>query len=282
MKKVGFLKYVFAFLLLIPSIILFTACNQGEKIEKAEAYDALSRIVLPENLNSDNFVIDMNFKSITTNKEETSNLITNSEITYKAKYELKTNENNEKILKTTVNANMKTNSNNKYINGGLNSNYNIQYYTAFIDNDYYKFNTSNKEKEIISQSSFNNIGLNSLIGGLQNYLVSQEQIDYSVEQGWELTTDLRKLNDTSFNLTFELKKVDNGSVNNQKWNFEIRDDKITKIITQIEQNDENNNNKISTKYEFNIKYSSNNISIPTTIENYTEIQFPDVDLSDFN
>ncbi len=282
MKKVGFLKYVFAFLLLIPSIILFTACNQGEKIEKAEAYDALSRIVLPENLNSDNFVIDMNFKSITTNKEETSNLITNSEITYKAKYELKTNENNEKILKTTVNANMKTNSNNKYINGGLNSNYNIQYYTAFIDNDYYKFNTSNKEKEIISQSSFNNIGLNSLIGGLQNYLVSQEQIDYSVEQGWELTTDLRKLNDTSFNLTFELKKVDNDSVNNQKWNFEIRDDKITKIITQIEQNDENNNNKISTKYEFNIKYSSNNISIPTTIENYTEIQFPDVDLSDFN
>ena len=282
MKKVGFLKYVFAFLLLIPSIILFTACNQGEKIEKAEAYDALSRIVLPENLNSDNFVIDMNFKSITTNKEETSNLITNSEITYKAKYELKTNENNEKILKTTVNANMKTNSNNKYINGGLNSNYNIQYYTAFIDNDYYKFNTSNKEKEIISQSSFNNIGLNSLIGGLQNYLVSQEQIDYSVEQGWELTTDLRKLNDTSFNLTFELKKVDNDSVNNQKWSFEIRDDKITKIITQIEQNDENNNNKISTKYEFNIKYSSNNISIPTTIENYTEIQFPDVDLSDFN
>lgn len=282
MKKVGFLKYVFAFLLLIPSIILFTACNQGEKIEKAEAYDALSRIVLPENLNSDNFVIDMNFKSITTNKEETSNLITNSEITYKAKYELKTNENNEKILKTTVNANMKTNSNNKYINGGLNSNYNIQYYTAFIDNDYYKFNTSNKEKEIISQSSFNNIGLNSLIGGLQNYLVSQEQIDYSVEQGWELTTDLRKLNDTSFNLTFELKKVDNDSVNNQKWNFEIRDDKITKIITQIEQNDENNNNKISTKYEFNIKYSSNNISIPTTIKNYTEIQFPDVDLSDFN
>ena len=282
MKKVGFLKYVFAFLLLIPSIILFTACNQGEKIEKAEAYDALSRIVLPENLNSDNFVIDMNFKNITTNKEETSNLITNSEITYKAKYELKTNENNEKILKTTVNANMKTNSNNKYINGGLNSNYNIQYYTAFIDNDYYKFNTSNKEKEIISQSSFNNIGLNSLIGGLQNYLVSQEQIDYSVEQGWELTTDLRKLNDTSFNLTFELKKVDNDSVNNQKWSFEIRDDKITKIITQIEQNDENNNNKISTKYEFNIKYSSNNISIPTTIENYTEIQFPDVDLSDFN
>ena len=282
MKKVGFLKYVFAFLLLIPSIILFTACNQGEKIEKAEAYEALSRIVLPENLNSDNFVIDMNFKSITTNKEETSNLIINSEITYKAKYELKTNENNEKILKTTVNANMKTNSNNKYINGGLNSNYNIQYYTAFIDNDYYKFNTSNKEKEIISQSSFNNIGLNSLIGGLQNYLVSQEQIDYSVEQGWELTTDLRKLNDTSFNLTFELKKVDNGSVNNQKWNFEIRDDKITKIITQIEQNDENNNNKISTKYEFNIKYSSNNISIPTTIENYTEIQFPDVDLPDFN
>lgn len=282
MKKVGFLKYVFAFLLLIPSIILFTACNQGEKIEKAEAYDALSRIVLPENLNSDNFVIDMNFKNITTNKEETSNLITNSEITYKAKYELKTNEKNEKILKTTVNANMKTNSNNKYINGGLNSNYNIQYYTAFIDNDYYKFNTSNKEKEIISQSSFNNIGLNSLIGGLQNYLVSQEQIDYSVEQGWELTTDLRKLNDTSFNLTFELKKVDNDSVNNQKWNFEIRDDKITKIITQIEQNDENNNNKISTKYEFNIKYSSNNISIPTTIENYTEIQFPDVDLSDFN
>ena len=282
MKKVGFLKYVFAFLLLIPSIILFTACNQGEKIEKAEAYDALSRIVLPENLNSDNFVIDMNFKNITTNKEETSNLITNSEITYKAKYELKTNENNEKILKTTVNANMKTNSNNKYINGGLNSNYNIQYYTAFIDNDYYKFNTSNKEKEIISQSSFNNIGLNSLIGGLQNYLVSQEQIDYSVEQGWELTTDLRKLNDTSFNLTFELKKVDNDSVNNQKWNFEIRDDKITKIITQIEQNDENNNNKISTKYEFNIKYSSNNISIPTTIENYTEIQFPDVDLPDFN
>lgn len=282
MKKVGFLKYVFAFLLLIPSIILFTACNQGEKIEKAEAYDALSRIVLPENLNSDNFVIDMNFKSITTNKEETSNLITNSEITYKAKYELKTNENNEKILKTTVNANMKTNSNNKYINGGLNSNYNIQYYTAFIDNDYYKFNTSNKEKEIISQSSFNNIGLNSLIGGLQNYLVSQEQIDYSVEQGWELTTDLRKLNDTSFNLTFELKKVDNDSFNNQKWSFEIRDDKITKIITQIEQNDENNNNKISTKYEFNIKYSSNNISIPTTIENYTEIQFPDVDLSDFN
>lgn len=282
MKKVGFLKYVFAFLLLIPSIILFTACNQGEKIEKAEAYEALSRIVLPENLNSDNFVIDMNFKSITTNKEETSNLTINSEITYKAKYELKTNENNEKILKTTVNANMKTNSNNKYINGGLNSNYNIQYYTAFIDNDYYKFNTSNKEKEIISQSSFNNIGLNSLIGGLQNYLVSQEQIDYSVEQGWELTTDLRKLNDTSFNLTFELKKVDNDSVNNQKWNFEIRDDKITKIITQIEQNDENNNNKISTKYEFNIKYSSNNISIPTTIENYTEIQFPDVDLSDFN
>ena len=282
MKKVGFLKYVFAFLLLIPSIILFTACNQGEKIEKAEAYEALSRIVLPENLNSDNFVIDMNFKNITTNKEETSNLITNSEITYKAKYELKTNENNEKILKTTVNANMKTNSNNKYINGGLNSNYNIQYYTAFIDNDYYKFNTSNKEKEIISQSSFNNIGLNSLIGGLQNYLVSQEQIDYSVEQGWELTTDLRKLNDTSFNLTFELKKVDNDSVNNQKWSFEIRDDKITKIITQIEQNDENNNNKISTKYEFNIKYSSNNISIPTTIENYTEIQFPDVDLPDFN
>lgn len=282
MKKVGFLKYVFAFLLLIPSIILFTACNQGEKIEKAEAYEALSRIVLPENLNSDNFVIDMNFKNITTNKEETSNLITNSEITYKAKYELKTNENNEKILKTTVNANMKTNSNNKYINGGLNSNYNIQYYTAFIDNDYYKFNTSNKEKEIISQSSFNNIGLNSLIGGLQNYLVSQEQIDYSVEQGWELTTDLRKLNDTSFNLTFELKKVDNDSFNNQKWSFEIRDDKITKIITQIEQNDENNNNKISTKYEFNIKYSSNNISIPTTIENYTEIQFPDVDLSDFN
>ena len=282
MKKVGFLKYVFAFLLLIPSIILFTACNQGEKIEKAEAYEALSKIVLPENLNSDNFVIDMNFKSITTNKEETSNLTINSEITYKAKYELKTNENNEKILKTTVNANMKTNSNNKYINGGLNSNYNIQYYTAFIDNDYYKFNTSNKEKEIISQSSFNNIGLNSLIGGLQNYLVSQEQIDYSVEQGWELTTDLRKLNDTSFNLTFELKKVDNDSVNNQKWNFEIRDDKITKIITQIEQNDENNNNKISTKYEFNIKYSSNNISIPTTIENYTEIQFPDVDLSDFN
>lgn len=282
MKKVGFLKYVFAFLLLIPSIILFTACNQGEKIEKAEAYDALSRIVLPENLNSDNFVIDMNFKNITTNKEETSNLITNSEITYKAKYELKTNENNEKILKTTVNANMKTNSNNKYINGGLNSNYNIQYYTAFIDNDYYKFNTSNKEKEIISQSSFNNIGLNSLIGGLQNYLVSQEQIDYSVEQGWELTTDLRKLNDTSFNLTFELKKVDNDSVNNQKWSFEIRDDKITKIITQIEQNDENNNNKISTKYEFNIKYSSNNISIPTTIKNYTEIQFPDVDLPDFN
>ena len=282
MKKVGFLKYVFAFLLLIPSIILFTACNQGEKIEKAEAYEALSRIVLPENLNSDNFVIDMNFKSITTNKEETSNLTINSEITYKAKYELKTNENNEKILKTTVNANMKTNSNNKYINGGLNSNYNIQYYTAFIDNDYYKFNTSNKEKEIISQSSFNNIGLNSLIGGLQNYLVSQEQIDYSVEQGWELTTDLRKLNDTSFNLTFELKKVDNDSVNNQKWNFEIRDDKITKIITQIEQNDENNNNKISTKYEFNIKYSSNNISIPTTIKNYTEIQFPDVDLSDFN
>lgn len=282
MKKVGFLKYVFAFLLLIPSIILFTACNQGEKIEKAEAYEALSKIVLPENLNSDNFVIDMNFKSITTNKEETSNLTTNSEITYKAKYELKTNENNEKILKTTVNANMKTNSNNKYINGGLNSNYNIQYYTAFIDNDYYKFNTSNKEKEIISQSSFNNIGLNSLIGGLQNYLVSQEQIDYSVEQGWELTTDLRKLNDTSFNLTFELKKVDNDSVNNQKWNFEIRDDKITKIITQIEQNDENNNNKISTKYEFNIKYSSNNISIPTTIENYTEIQFPDVDLPDFN
>ena len=282
MKKVGFLKYVFAFLLLIPSIILFTACNQGEKIEKAEAYEALSRIVLPENLNSDNFVIDMNFKSITTNKEETSNLMTNSEITYKAKYELKTNENNEKILKTTVNANMKTNSNNKYINGGLNSNYNIQYYTAFIDNDYYKFNTSNKEKEIISQSSFNNIGLNSLIGGLQNYLVSQEQIDYSVEQGWELTTDLRKLNDTSFNLTFELKKVDNDSVNNQKWNFEIRDDKITKIITQIEQNDENNNNKISTKYEFNIKYSSNNISIPTTIKNYTEIQFPDVDLPDFN
>ena len=282
MKKVGFLKYVFAFLLLIPSIILFTACNQGEEIEKAEAYEALSRIVLPENLNSDNFVIDMNFKSITTNKEETSNLIINSEITYKAKYELKTNENNEKILKTTVNANMKTNSNNKYINGGLNSNYNIQYYTAFIDNDYYKFNTSNKEKEIISQSSFNNISLNSLFGGLQNYLVSQEQIDYSVEQGWELTTDLRKLNDTSFNLTFELKKVDNDSVNNQKWNFEIRDDKITKIITQIEQNDENNNNKISTKYEFNIKYSSNNISIPTTIENYTEIQFPDVDLSDFN
>ena len=282
MKKIGFLKYVFAFLLLIPSIILFTACNQGEKIEKAEAYEALSRIVLPENLNSDNFVIDMNFKSITTNKEETSNLTINSEITYKAKYELKTNENNEKILKTTVNANMKTNSNNKYINGGLNSNYNIQYYTAFIDNDYYKFNTSNKEKEIISQSSFNNIGLNSLIGGLQNYLVSQEQIDYSVEQGWELTTDLRKLNDTSFNLTFELKKVDNDSVNNQKWNFEIRDDKITKIITQIEQNDENNNNKLSTKYEFNIKYSSNNISIPTTIKNYTEIQFPDVDLSDFN
>ena len=282
MKKVGFLKYVFAFLLLIPSIILFTACNQGEKIEKAEAYEALSKIVLPENLNSDNFVIDMNFKSITTNKEETSNLTINSEITYKAKYELKTNENNEKILKTTVNANMKTNSNNKYINGGLNSNYNIQYYTAFIDNDYYKFNTSNKEKEIISQSSFNNIGLNSLIGGLQNYLVSQEQIDYSVEQGWELTTDLRKLNDTSFNLTFELKKVDNDSFNNQKWSFEIRDDKITKIITQIEQNDENNNNKISTKYEFNIKYSSNNISIPTTIENYTEIQFPDVDLSDFN
>ena len=282
MKKVGFLKYVFAFLLLIPSIILFTACNQGEKIEKAEAYEALSRIVLPENLNSDNFVIDMNFKSITTNKEETSNLTINSEITYKAKYELKTNENNEKILKTTVNANMKTNSNNKYINGGLNSNYNIQYYTAFIDNDYYKFNTSNKEKEIISQSSFNNIGLNSLIGGLQNYLVSQEQIDYSVEQGWELTTDLRKLNDTSFNLTFELKKVDNDSVNNQKWNFEIRDNKVTKIITQIEQNDENNNNKISTKYEFNIKYSSNNISIPTTIKNYTEIQFPDVDLSDFN
>lgn len=282
MKKVGFLKYVFAFLLLIPSIILFTACNQGEEIEKAEAYEALSRIVLPENLNSDNFVIDMNFKSITTNKEETSNLIINSEITYKAKYELKTNENNEKILKTTVNANMKTNSNNKYINGGLNSNYNIQYYTAFIDNDYYKFNTSNKEKEIISQSSFNNISLNSLFGGLQNYLVSQEQIDYSVEQGWELTTDLRKLNDTSFNLTFELKKVDNDSVNNQKWNFEIRDDKITKIITQIEQNDENNNNKISTKYEFNIKYSSNNISIPTTIKNYTEIQFPDVDLPDFN
>ncbi len=282
MKKIGFLKYVFAFLLLIPSIILFTACNQGEKIEKAEAYEALSRIVLPENLNSDNFVIDMNFKNITTNKEETSNLITNSEITYKAKYELKTNENNEKILKTTVNANMKTNSNNKYINGGLNSNYNIQYYTAFIDNDYYKFNTSNKEKEIISQSSFNNIGLNSLIGGLQNYLVSQEQIDYSVEQGWELTTDLRKLNDTSFNLTFELKKVDNDSVNNQKWSFEIRDNKVTKIITQIEQNDENNNNKLSTKYEFNIKYSSNNISIPTTIENYTEIQFPDVDLSDFN
>ena len=282
MKKVGFLKYVFAFLLLIPSIILFTACNQGEKIEKAEAYEALSRIVLPENLNSDNFVIDMNFKNITKNKEETSNLIINSEITYKAKYELKTNENNEKILKTTVNANMKTNSNNKYINGGLNSNYNIQYYTAFIDNDYYKFNTSNKEKEIISQSSFNNISLNSLIGGLQNYLVSQEQIDYSVEQGWELTTDLRKLNDTSFNLTFELKKVDNDSVNNQKWSFEIRDDKITKIITQIEQNDENNNNKISTKYEFNIKYSSNNISIPTTIENYTEIQFPDVDLPDFN
>ena len=282
MKKIGFLKYVFAFLLLIPSIILFTACNQGEKIEKAEAYEALSRIVLPENLNSDNFVIDMNFKSITTNKEETSNLTINSEITYKAKYELKTNENNEKILKTTVNANMKTNSNNKYINGGLNSNYNIQYYTAFIDNDYYKFNTSNKEKEIISQSSFNNIGLNSLIGGLQNYLVSQEQIDYSVEQGWELTTDLRKLNDTSFNLTFELKKVDNDSVNNQKWNFEIRDDKITKIITQIEQNDENNNNKLSTKYEFNIKYSSNNISIPTTIKNYTEIQFLDVDLSDFN
>ena len=282
MKKVGFLKYVFAFLLLIPSIILFTACNQGEKIEKAEAYEALSRIVLPENLNSDNFVIDMNFKNITKNKEETSNLIINSEITYKAKYELKTNENNEKILKTTVNANMKTNSNNKYINGGLNSNYNIQYYTAFIDNDYYKFNTSNKEKEIISQSSFNNISLNSLIGGLQNYLVSQEQIDYSVEQGWELTTDLRKLNDTSFNLTFELKKVDNDSVNNQKWSFEIRDDKITKIITQIEQNDENNNNKISTKYEFNIKYSSNNISIPTSSENYTEIQFPDVDLPDFN
>lgn len=96
-----------------------------------------------------------------------------------------------------------------------------------------------------------------------------------------VTTDLKKVGDNSYNLNFVIQEsvTENNETtySTQRYYYEIRDGSLTKYITET--TEEKGLEKTSLYFEYIIKYSASQITVPEDISNYTDGSFI-VDFSD--
>ncbi len=125
---------------------------------------------------------------------------------------------------------------------------------------------------------------NVFISGSINSLVEAEYYALQImdnQPNITVTTDLKKVGDNSYNLNFVIQQSvtenDETTYSTERYYYEIRDGSLTKYIAEstVEKGLESTN----TYLEYNIKYSANQINVPTDVANYTEESFT-VDLGD--
>ncbi len=271
-KSATWFKMALAVVLLLPCLLLFTACG-GDPIEQDEALSALTEagtIANYENVKS--FSYTLNNEAMEIDKEEGTNTTlktSGTSIVYKT--------DTETIIQINQSASRDIRIDTGMVGSSVTS-ASGEYKIVKIGDAYYNINESKKIYEATEESMFTQSA--SILSPLSYALTTLITADDITAAGDNIEMELLKTGEGAYSLKFvitEVAKITEGTDEVEQktvttYYYEIADKKFTKY--EINREVFENNTRVSyDKYSCSFNYSETKLTAPTSIEGYKEGSF---------
>lgn len=264
------LKGTLALVLLLLCLLSLVACK-GTPILLEESFQVLANAEHEcENANVTGYSLKGSLENINVNDENEIRINANTNLKYYANGA-------NKICDVSQSVKIYSKSNGA-VSGESNSSLTLNYKSSKIGDMWYQYNESKRLYKEINEEIFKE--LTDIFSNLEIISSDDIQVKDTENLKCSVNTDLKKLNDKDYNLTFnvttEQKILINDNMNirtvNEKYYYEIRNNKITKYENVIETK-ENNKLMASTKTYIQIDYNVSEIKGIQSLEGYEKGSF---------
>lgn len=270
-KSATWFKMALAVVLLLPCLLLFTACG-GDPIEQDEALQALTEATTTSNYdNVKSFSCTMSTEA---SGEENGVTRTFKNSGKNIVYVTDT----DTIVQVSISASMDIRANSGITMSSVTSG-NGEYKIVKIGDSYYKINEGKKLYDTTTEEEFTSSS--TILGSISMALRNVVTADKITQAGENVKMDLLKTGEGAYSLKFiftETITKDEGLETEYvektvtSYYYEIADKKLTKyeIFAEVFEDDVRTGYE---KYSFSINYSETKLTAPSSLDGYSEGEF---------